>query len=337
MPSKYRKSTKPRHSPTGKKAGPTGTDADLNLASMSAMFSDENKAREFIEARRWPNGDVFCPHCGEHGAYKITSKPESKTQVRPGLYKCKSCRKPFSVRIGTIFEESKIPLCKWLMAIHLMTSSKKGISSHQIARELDVTVKTGWFLTHRIRECMKQGKPLLSGTVEADECYIGGKPRPRNNGIKTGVRGAGTAKEPVAVLVQRDGEAVCHPIPNVTHNQLRREVKMMVDQSATLMTDDSSIYKGTAEHFAGGHHTVVHSRGEYTRFKPGKVIHTNTAESFFALLKRGHYGIFHQLSKVHLSRYCDEFSFRWKYRKTSDGHRMMAAVDGAEGKRLKYR
>src|SRR5437764_450328 len=181
MPSKYERSTKPRIRPTGKKAPPTGTDADLNLASMSAMFSDEDKAREFIESRRWPNGDVCCPHCGEHGAYKITSKPESKTQVRHGLYKCKACRKPFSVRIGTIFEESKIPLCKWLMAIHLMTSSKKGISSHQIARELDVTVKTGWFLTHRIRECMKQGAPLLGGIVEADECYIGGKPRKRNN------------------------------------------------------------------------------------------------------------------------------------------------------------
>jgi transposase-like protein len=290
MPSKYKRSIKPRTSPTGRKSPPTGTDADLNLASMSAMFSDEDQARDFIESRRWPDGVPVCPHCGKYGAYKLTSKPESKTQVRPGLYKCRACRRPFSVRIGTIFEESKIPLCKWLMAIHLMTSSKKGISSHQIARELVVTVKTGWFLTHRIRECMKQGAPLLGGMVEADECYIGGKPRPQNKAPRTGKRDKATEKEPVAVLVQRDGQAICHPIPGVTQNELRRQVKRLVSKDATLMTDDSSIYRGRSEHFAGGHHTVVHSRGEYARFEGDQVIHTNTAESFFALLKRGHYG-----------------------------------------------
>src|SRR3954447_13370859 len=179
MPSKYIRSTKPKSSPTGKKAGPTGTAADLTLASMAAMFSDEDKAREFLESQLWPEGPV-CPHCGEHGGYKLTShKLDSKRPMRKGVYKCKGCREQYTVRMGTIFEESKLPLRKWLMAIHLMTSSKKGVSSHQIARELGCTQKTAWFFCHRIRECMKL-EPMagmLSGTVEVDEAYVGGKPR----------------------------------------------------------------------------------------------------------------------------------------------------------------
>jgi transposase-like protein len=225
------------------------------------------------------------------------------------------------------------------MAIHLMTSSKKGVSSHQLSRELDCTLKTAWFLSHRIRECM-QLEPMagmLAGVVEADECYIGGKPRRANNGPRVGKRGMGTDKAPVSVLVQRDGDAVCMPLANVTATSLRGHVKQYVNEKSTLMTDDTSLYKNTSDHFAGGHHTVVHSRGEYARFEDGNVIHTNTAESVFALLKRGHYGIFHQLSKKHLNRYCTEFAFRWKHRKTSDGQRMVAAINGSIGKRLMYR
>jgi len=338
MPSKYRRSIRPKSSPTGKKAGPTGTDADLNLASMSAMFSDENKARAFIEARRWPDGVPVCPHCGEHGAYKLTAKPGSKHPVRAGVYKCKACRKPFSVRIGTIFEESKIPLCKWLMAIHLMTSSKKGISSHQIARELDVTVKTGWFLTHRIRECMKQGAPLLGGVVEADETWVGGKPRRIAGQPKVSVPRQDSTKTPVAVLVERDGKAICRPIENTSTAELRK-VAMALSPDTILMTDEWRAYRRIAKGLKG-HHSVSHKGGVYAyplEDGSGLVAHNNTAESFFALLKRGHYGIFHQLAKHHLHRYCDEFAFRWNHRKTSDGHRMVAALSGAEGKRLKYR
>src|SRR5436190_5355187 len=223
MPSKYIRSTKPKSSPTGRKAAPTDTPADLNLATMSVMFSDEDKAREFLESQLWPNGPV-CPHCGEHGGYKLTAhKLDSKRPMRKGVYKCCGCRKQFTVRVGTIFEESKLPLRKWLMAIHLMTSSKKGVSSHQICRELGVCIKTAWFLTHRIRECM-QLEPMagmLQGVVEADECYIGGAPRRQNNEPRTGRRGHGTDKEPVAVLVERDGTAVCMPVPNATPNEYR--------------------------------------------------------------------------------------------------------------------
>src|SRR5579871_1634660 len=138
-----------------KKKEPTKTDQDLNLVTMTALFSDEGRAREFIESKLWPNGPI-CPRCECNEVYTLTAHAESNSPVRPGVYKCKACRRQFTVRIGTIFEDSKVPLCKWLMAIHLMTSSKKGVSSHQIAREVRVTVKSAWFMTHRIREAMKE-------------------------------------------------------------------------------------------------------------------------------------------------------------------------------------
>src|SRR5688572_21679850 len=212
MPSRYKKSTRPRQSPIGRKLPPTGTDADLNLASMARLFSDEDAAREFIESKRWPDGKPVCPHCGEHGAYKLTAghKP-GKRPMRPGVYKCKACLKQFTVRIGTIFEESKLPLRKWLMAFHLMTSSKKGVSSHQLARELDCTVTTAWFLSHRIRECMKLEPVagMLKGVVEADEVWIGGKPRHHQRKKPTEYKPGRvwTTKQPVLVLVERDGNA----------------------------------------------------------------------------------------------------------------------------------
>jgi transposase-like protein len=340
MPSKYRRSTKPRVRPTGKKAAPTGTDADLNLASMSAMFSDEDKAREFIESKRWPDGKPACPHCGEYGAYKLVSKADSKHKTTPGTWKCKACRKKFTVRVGTIFEDSHIPLCKWLMAMHLMASSKKGVSSHQLARELDVTVKSGWFLSHRIRECMKQQPVagMLKNVVEADECWIGGKPRPGANPSKKEYRGRGTDKTPVVVLVERDGAAVCKPMLNVTSSAIHDHLMANVDKLAALMTDENSVYHTPGPVFEGGHYTTHHKSKQYAYRHPnGMMVHSNTAESFFALLKRGHYGIFHQLSKHHLHRYCTEFSFRWRHRRVSDGHRMVAVLDNVEGKRLMYR
>jgi len=156
MPTPYKRSTKPRIKPTGKKAPPTGTDSDLNAMTLSGLFNDEDKAREFLEAKRWPDGKPFCPHCGSVEAYRLTGKPGSKNPVPKGTCKCKACRKKFTVRVGTIFEDSKLPLRYWVYAFHLMTSSKKGVSSHQLARELEITVKSAWFMTHRIRESMRQ-------------------------------------------------------------------------------------------------------------------------------------------------------------------------------------
>lgn len=316
---------------------------ELNLATLAQIFADEDDARAFLEAKRWPNGPV-CPHCHRTEVYTLQPKPQSRKPVRPGVYKCAACRKQFSVRIGTIFEESLIPLRKWLMAIHLMTSSKKGISSRQLSRELGVTVKTAWFLSHRVREAMRQ-EPLaamLSGTIEVDETYVGGKPRPQNSpgeGERPKTkRGRGTDKQPVMVLVERDGSARAKPIQHVDSKTLKQAIRENVSPSATIMTDEWASYQGIGAEFEGGHHTVNHGLKEYVRYRePGdEPVSTNTAESFFALLKRGHYGIFHQLSKKHLHRYCDKFSFRWDHRKVSDGERMVAAVRGSEGKRLMY-
>jgi transposase-like protein len=306
-------------------------DGNLNLASLSKLFVNENAAREFIESQIWPNGPI-CPHCKSTKAYKLTAKPDSKKPVRAGVYKCKECRKQFTVRIGTIFEDSHIPFSKWLMALHLMTSSKKGISSLQISRELGITIKSAWFVTHRIREAMRghHGGESLRGTVEADETYIGGKPRIKGS---HNPGGRGTKKTPVSVLVERDGMARCAPLDSVTAKELKDNIFINVHPSAKIVTDDFASYRGVGRVFDGGHAVVSHGTREYVNID-GE--HTNTAESFNALLKRGHYGIFHQLSKKHLHRYCDEFEFRWNHRKVTDGARMVAAVVGGKGKRLMY-
>jgi transposase-like protein len=264
----------------------------------------------------------------------LEAREGSRKPVRPGVYKCKKCRKQFTVRIGTIFENSKIPFSKWLIAIHLMTSSKKGISLLQISRELGITIKSAWFMTHRIREAMRQDGPPepFNGTTEVDEAYIGGKPRKKTGPHK---RGAGTKKAPIMVLVERDGNARCFPLEVVDSKTLKSEVAVNVAKEAIVMTDESRMYHKLRDD--GLHRTVEHTAGEYSRIDPdGVVVNTNTAESFFALLKRGHYGVFHQLSKKHLHRYCDEFSFRWDHRKISDGERMTAAIKGVKGKRLMY-
>ena len=318
-----------------RKAPPTGTDADLNLDQLSQVFADEAKAREFFEKRRWPNGPD-CPHCQSASVYILTAKPGSRSPVPPGVYKCAKCGKKFTVRIGTTFEESKLPLRKWLMALHLLSSSKKGVSSHQIARELGITVKSAWFLTHRIREAMAHGPlaEMLSGHVEVDETYVGGKPR---KGTGKHKRGRGTSKAPVMVLVERDGKAKCHPVENVTAETLQGEVAVAVAKEAVVMTDELSSYKGLDKGFAK-HETVKHGAEEFVRkLEDGLKVHTNTAESFFAILKRGHYGVYHRMSRRHLPRYCFEFGFRWGSRGISDGERMVAAIRGAEGKRLMYR
>jgi len=319
------------------------SDKDLNLATLAGMFANETHAREFVEAKRWPNGPV-CPFCQSQAIYTLTPKPGSTSPVRAGVYKCKACRKQFTVRVGTIFEDSHIPISKWLMAIHLMTSSKKGISSHQLSRELGITLKSAWFLSHRVREAMRQEPMLglLSGTVEVDETYVGGKPRPQNHPVEGEARktkrGRGTDKQPVMVLVERDGSVRAMPIERVDSNTLKQAIRENVDPSSTIMTDQWSAYQGIGEEFEGGHHTVNHSQKEYVRYTEdgGEFISTNTGESYFALLKRGHYGIFHQLSKKHLHRYCDEFTFRWDHRKVTDGEHMVAVIRAAKGKRLMY-
>jgi transposase-like protein len=319
-----------------KKNPPYGDDRDLNLSALSSLFISEDQAREFFEKNRWPSGPV-CPHCQSKEVYALVGKEGSAHPVPRGTYKCAKCRKKFTARIGTILEESKVPYSKFIMAVHLMTSSKKGISSHQMARELGVTQKTAWFLNHRIREAMKKEPmaSMLQGTVEVDETYVGGKPR-HTRTSKPAKPGRGTKKAPVMVLVERDGSAIAFPLQNVDSKTLKNEIAVNVAKEAVIMTDELNLYRGVRDDDKM-HRTVEHSVREYARMdKDGVNVHTNTAESFFALLKRGHYGVFHQLSKKHLHRYCTEFGFRWNLRKVTDGERMAEAVKGVGGKRLMY-
>jgi transposase-like protein len=256
------------------------------------------------------------------------------------VYKCKACRKQFTVTVGTIFEDSRIPLNKWLHAIHLMCSSKKGMSAHQIHRTMGITYKSAWFMCHRIRYAMTQS-PLvekLSGIVEVDETYVGGKPRKGNkpqggnSEPQQAKRGRGTDKTPVVAVVERNGRVRARKIDRVTAKNLRDHVEKHVASNTVIMTDGFASYNGIGEGFEG-HETVNHMAGEYAR---GEVF-TNTVESWFALLKRGVYGTFHHVSDQHLDRYIGEFSFRWDNRKVSDYERTLEAVRGIEGIRLYYK
>jgi len=305
----------------------------LNLTVIIRRFSSEDTAREYLDKLRWPDGP-YCPHCGGMEVYRLTAKPESKKPGRKGLLKCKYCRKQFTVTVGSIFEASHIPLSKWLQAIYLLCSSKKGMSAHQLHRMLGITYKSAWFLCHRIRYAMQQPAMLekLSGIIEADETYIGGK-RKAGEWKKSGFEGAPTGHmAPVVALVQRGGKVRAFPMERVTAENLHAALKENVDKSARIMTDEAKAYRGIDAHFAS-HETVNHSKKEYAR---GDVT-TNAAEGFFGLLKRGVNGIYHHWSKKHLHRYVSEFEFRYNGRMISDGDRTELAIAGFEGKRLKYR
>lgn len=296
----------------------------FNLNRVGQMSEEE--ARAAMEAIRWLDGPI-CPHCR---ATKVTRINSASRKVRDGLLRCGDCRKQFTVTVGTIFEDSHIPLHKWLLAIALMCSSKKGISALQLKRNLALgSYQTAWFMAHRIR-CAMTMEPLhslLSGTVEADETYVGGKSR-------KGIPGRGSErKTPVVALVERQGRVRSFPIDHVTGKNLRRVMRERIDPSATVMTDDFGSYRAFVAGDFAAHKTVKHSEGEYVNGEA----HTNTAESFFALLKRGVHGTFHHVSRRHLNRYCDEFGFRWDRRKQTDGQRTVEALQSSEGKRLMYR
>jgi transposase-like protein len=235
-------------------------------------------------------------------------------------------------------ESSKIGLCKWVLAFHLLCSSKKGFSACQLQRELGLgSYRTAWFMLHRVRHAFSElagGK--LSGTVECDESYVGGKPRFRGK-RGTNPSGRGTKKAPVFVLVERDGSARAKPVPWVDSVTLQSEIIEQVDAGSIVLTDEFQSYRGVGRHFGGRHHTVNHGQREYVRREgSGFTVHTNTAESFFSLVKRGHYGVYHKMSKKHLAKCCDEFSFRWSWRHQSDSARTDAAIKAASGKRLLY-
>lgn len=307
----------------------------INLVELAQHFSDEDSAREFFENMRWKNGAV-CPHCESVGAYKIEANSTKGRKARKGLWKCKECKEQFTVTVGTIFESSRIPLNKWLLAIHLICSSKKGMSAHQLHRMLDITYKSAWFMAHRIRYAMTQ-EPLfskLNGTVEVDETYVGGKAKNMHKSVREKrIKGRGTVdKFPVVTLVERDGRVKSQYMENVTGANLKKALLECVETDACIMTDESPSYFGVNKHFAE-HNAVNHKKGEYVRGNA----HVNTAESVHALLKRGIVGTFHHVSKKHLHRYLNEFDFRFNARKINDGERTLEAIKGIEGKRLMYK
>lgn len=295
-------------------------------------FQDADKAREYLERVRWPNGPI-CPHCGSVSKdhYALQGKAH-----RPGLMKCKDCREQFSVTVGTVFERSKIALNVWLQAVFLLCSSKKGMSSHQLHRMLGVTYKTAWFMTHRIREAMTSTGGGLLGSggqpVEVDETYWGHTPA-----FKLAKKGRTrpNLKMQVVSLIERGGNARSFHVANVDAKNVTRIMREHIDNSAHLMTDESRVYIKIGKEFEK-HSTVNHSAKEYAR----GIAHVNSAESYFNIFKRGLAGTFHHVGEQHLQRYLREFDFRYNNREklgVTDEQRTANALKGISGKRLTYR
>jgi len=306
---------------------------ELTLKKLASEYADENKARELLESMLWPKGPV-CPHCKNHQEkpiYKLQPAPTSKAPARKGVYKCGACRKQFTVTVGTVFEGSHIPISTWLLAIFIMCASKKSVSAKQLERMLGVTYKTAWFMAHRIRFGMTPNhwaEPKLKGTVEVDETFVGGKGE-----LKTKHK----RHTPVMVLVERGGIARVKVIASVTQKNLGEALYECVDKSAVVNTDEHPGYRHPLRQWKA-HHRVNHSKYEYHRTnKDGSIAMTNTAESFFSLLKRGIVGAWHHVSREHLPKYANEFAFRWTHRGTTDGERMQRFVPMISNKRLMYR
>jgi len=316
----------------------------MNLNSIAAKYADESLAREFFEKQRWPNGTV-CPHCGLVGeSYRLKAKPNSVSPVRAGVWKCKGCRKQFTVTKGTIFEDSHIPLNTWLMAIHLICASKKGMSAHQLHRMLGVTYKSAWFMVHRLRYAVAHGSlaKKLKNIVEMDETYIGGK-RKIPKGLRKPDDGsprpdypAPTAdKSAVLSMVERRGEVRSHHVQRVNSANLKPIIQSRVSSTARIMTDTGTVLHGAIH--PRKHDQVNHSKEEYGRYERGVCITTNTVEGYFSILKRGIIGTYHHVGSQHLHRYLSEFDFRYNTRKISDGERSCRLISKVGGKRLKYR
>ena len=306
----------------------------MSAADIQApAFTDDNVAREVIERLMWPSGP-HCPHCG---SLEKIGKIEGKS-ARPGLYYCGACKKQFTVTVGTIFERSKVPLSKWLFAIHLLASSKKGMSSNQFGRMLGVTVQTAWFMSHRIREAMRDGalSPMggAGSIVEIDETFIGKK-----EGIE--VRQGAWHKNAVLTLVERGGKARSFHISNVTKEEILPIVRANLKRESHVMTDEAARYAKLGDEFAD-HHAVDHSRGEYgyTDRVTGVKVNTNTMEGYYSIFKRGMKGVYQHCSEKHLHRYLAEFDFRYSNcvkLGVDDAPRAAMIVKGAKGKRLMYR
>lgn len=294
-------------------------------------FTDEDKAREHLEALRWPTGP-FCPHCGSFNATRLQGQKHRK-----GAIQCNDCREQFTVTVGTVFERSKVPLNKWLLANHLMCSSKKGVSAHQIHRMLGVTYKTAWFMCHRIREAMRDVDDTPfgqdGGIVEVDETFIG-----RERGVEKRQGGVAHKMKVLSLIDRNTGRAKSVVIDDLKTETIRPILVHNIVREAKLMTDQAQYYKQIGREFTV-HMKVDHGRGEYVNLTD-RAIHTNTVESFFGIFKRGMKGIYQHCAKKHLHRYLAEFDFRYSNRSAQgieDAERAALALKGIYGKRLTYR
>ena len=306
-------------------------------------FQDASEARKWFELQRWPNGP-WCPHCGNANPDEITAL-HGKAH-REGVYQCneKECRLQFSVTVGTVMERSKIPLNKWLLAMHLMSSSKKGYSAHQLHRTLGITYQSAWFLAHRIREAMTDMAPTPMGgegkIIEADETYYGKRETPRKDKTNRkppskNPRSGGADKRVIFGLVERGGKARTFHINQSTAWEVRKIIVKNASRKSILHTDEACIYKSLGQEFEA-HKTVIHSDYEYVR----GTVHTNTVENVWSVFKRGMKGIYQHCGEAHLHRYLAEFDFRYNNRaalKISDTERTENIAKGVEGKRLTYR
>ena len=301
-----------------------------SFVAMIATLQDDTACRIYLESKIWDKGTPTCPHCGLIDAthYKLTTKGEFK-----GMYKCKSCKQRFNILVNTMFEGSHIGLHKWFIAIYIFSMHKKGISSHQLASDLSITQKSAWFMLSRIRNAFKQEKPTgkTDGLFHADESYFGGKNKNRHEDKKVeGSQGRSLKdKTPVFGLMQTGGIVHTTVVPNTQAATLKPIIESMVANGSIIVTDEWTAYQGLSRKF--NHVVINHQENEYVR----GAFHNNNIEGFWSQMKRGIYGIYHQVSPKHLDKYCDEFSFRYNARKASVNDKFYFSLENST--RLTYK